>query len=648
MLPCGMARVIIAEDEGLVARSLAQLLTQHGHDVPASVGTGADAVTAATTASPSPDLVLMDVRLRGDMDGIEAARRIRLVRDIPIVFLTAYADRVHLERAKSSAPHAYLLKPYNDRELLTTIEVVLHKHRLERELRERERWLGTTLRSIRDGVIAVDPQQRVELLNDEAERLTGWALATAAGASLDQVLYLAARDGSRRMLPLERAMRDGASHGLDEPIIVRARDGGERPVEASVAAIGGDGGDVLGAVIILRDLTERRMLEARLALADRVSSLATLTAGIGHELNNPLSGNLANLELALEAVARLQAAAGDRPVAPAELRPALDELGELLRDARTGAARMRDVLGTLSALGPGEGRGEPVALADVVEAAIRLAGDELAHRVYVVRELRAAPLVHGHGGQLCQLVTNLLVNAAQAVPEDGAPPRPVRVVVDATERDAIVEVIDAGVGIPPELLERIFEPFFSTRPVGIGSGLGLPIAHHIAQAHHGEITVRSKVGEGTAFRVRLPRAAAAPAPAVVSPPSGPAPEARPARVLVVDDEPIVARMLGRTLADDHDVTVVTSGAEALAAIEAAPPDVIVSDIMMPGISGIELHERVRARWPALADRMIFVTGGAFTPATQAFVAAMGERVLLKPFDPARLLAAVAGRVPRRS
>jgi CheY-like chemotaxis protein len=283
-----MARVIIVEDERVVARSIAKTLTLHGHEVAACVASGADAIAAA--AALAADLVLMDIQLRGPIDGIEAAIRIREASETPVVFLTAFSDPENLERSKAAVPHGYLIKPYSDRELLTTIEVAVHKHRVDRDLREHERWLRTAL---------------------------------------------------------------------------------------------------------------------------------------------------------------------------------LSELDALkLRDRREGAA------------------------------------------------------------------------------------------------------------------------------------------------------VEASAGTTTA------------------------PPARRRHVLVVDDDPVIASIFGRVLEEHHEVAVTHSGREALAAIAVREPDVILCDLMMPAMTGIELHATIAAERPALAERMLFVTGGAFTASVQAFVGAMRERILLKPTRPRELLAAI--------
>ncbi len=626
-----MARIVIVEDEVIVARSIAKMLGLNGHEVPACVTTGADAIAAA--ASLRPELILMDIHLRGPMDGIEASERIRRDSDVPIVFLTAYGDRDHLERAMQAAPHGYLIKPYSDRDLLATVEVALHKHGLERELAERERWLGTVLRSLGEGVIALGPDQRILSMNAMAEQMTGWSDAEALGRPVTEVLPLRAEaGGAERVLPLARAMAERVVLGLEGPTLLHTRDGREVPVDYSVSPIVDDQAGVRGAVVIVRDVAERRVLENRLAVSARLASLATLTAGMGHQLNNPLTYNLGNLELALEDLQDVRAG----------VPGALDAVERCLRDALDGARRMRDVLGAMEELARGDSaERHVVSIATCLDLALRLAGNEIAQRGRLVRDERARPLVEGQEGRLVQVFSNLLLNAAQALPERSAEGE-VHILVEQTATHAVIEIGDTGAGIPADVMVRIFEPFFTTKPVGVGTGLGLPIAHGIVRQHGGDITVRSKPGEGATFRVELPLATAAAAAA----PPPPRPEVeRRLRVLLVDDDPLVLRLFGALIGEDHDVVLAASGREALARIDVDPPDVIVTDLMMPEMTGVELHAAVKERDAALAARMLFVTGGAFTPSAQAFVTAMADRVLFKPVAPADLLAAVADLAP---
>jgi CheY-like chemotaxis protein len=281
-----------------------------------------------------------------------------------------------------------------------------------------------------------------------------------------------------------------------------------------------------------------------------------------------------------------------------------------------------------------------------METCLRMAESELRHRARVLTRWGDAPAVDGNASRVGQLFLNLLINAAQAIPEGKVDEHQVRVTLDrAPSGHAIVEVSDTGGGIPPEIRGRIFDPFFTTKPVGQGTGLGLAICHRIVESMGGEIEVDSEVGRGTTFRVRLPPARAA-APAGADAGTAPPPVAR-RRVLIIDDEAAIGRSLGGLLGAHHDVVVMTRAADALPRITAGEAfDVILCDLMMPEMSGMAFHAQVQAIAPDLARRVVFLTGGAFTAAARDFLARVPNARLEKPFDAADVFRVVD--VPREA
>lgn len=258
------------------------------------------------------------------------------------------------------------------------------------------------------------------------------------------------------------------------------------------------------------------------------------------------------------------------------------------------------------------------------------------HRARLTRDLCPLPPVLADEARLGQVFVNLIVNAAQAIPEGKSETSEIRIVafVDDAAR-AVIEVHDNGQGIPAHLLDRVFDPFFTTKPVGTGTGLGLYICHNIISGMGGQIVVESAEGRGTCVRVVLTPAPAGATATSAPPPRVPTAKVR-ARVLVVDDEPSVGTALGRVLGD-HDVTVLTSARDGLALLAAGERfDLILSDLMMPDMSGMELHEQVVLRFPEVAATMVFLSGGAFTPAGAAFLERVTNPHIEKPFDAAQV------------
>jgi CheY-like chemotaxis protein len=279
----------------------------------------------------------------------------------------------------------------------------------------------------------------------------------------------------------------------------------------------------------------------------------------------------------------------------------------------------------------------------VVETALSLTRNELSHRARVVQQPGPVPLVRGNRARLEQVVVNLLVNAAQAIPEDSGQAHTVEVETgrEASGR-ALLRVRDSGVGIRPEDLPRIFEPFFTTKQVGEGTGLGLSICHEIITGLGGTISVESTPGRGTTVSVLLPGQEgpqeALPEPAPPLPP----PAAGPRRVLIVDDEVRMGLSMRLLLQPEHEVATTTSAAEALSWVqEGRPFDIILCDLQMPHMSGMELYARLQEVAPQAAERMVFLTGGAFTSAAREFVRTVRNPVLEKPVPPEALLAAIA-------
>lgn len=375
----------------------------------------------------------------------------------------------------------------------------------------------------------------------------------------------------------------------------------------------------------IADITTQKSLEARLRSADRFIAAGTLAAGVAHEINNPLSYLLGNVEL----MRRRLASDADRA-----------RFGEALDDMADGLGRIRDVVRDLSTLArPDEDAVGALELRRVIDAAIRIVTPSLKHRTRVETSYADdVPLVLANESRLGQVVMNLLLNASQAMPER---PRSESLVEVRTRREgtsAVIEVRDNGTGIAPAHLGRVFDPFFTTKDVGVGTGLGLSVCRGIVEALGGRIEAESELGKGATFRVVLP---AAPASAdSVRPVSREGPVS--GRVLVVDDERLVRRAVSQLLAArGYEVEQRESVGEALALLEdGAQIDVIVCDVMMPEASGAELHERLLATRPELARRMVFVTGGAVTDATQAFLDRVAGAVVRKPFELAALAAAI--------
>jgi len=376
----------------------------------------------------------------------------------------------------------------------------------------------------------------------------------------------------------------------------------------------------------VQDITEQKQLEAQLVFVSRMSAVGVLGAGVAHEINNPLASVTSSVELATQHVVEIA------DLADPQLRAQLEDLREVLGEAKQAATRIRNIVRDLSAFGQlGTERGA-IDVRPLLEGAIKLVWNEIRHRARLIKEYGDVPLVDANENQLCQVVVNLLLNAAQAIGEGDAEHNEIRVVTRTVGgRGVSIEITDTGSGIAAEHLPRIFEPFFTTKPIGSALGLGLSTAHAIVSGLGGTLEVETTVGRGSRFRVVLPAVRR----------SEPKLDARrerartnrDARVLVVDDELTLLRNIERSLAKFHDVVALESAVEALAKIEAGERfDAIVCDLMMPEMTGMQLYAELQRIAPDQAQRMIFITGGAFSTSAREFLERVPNPRVEKPFE----------------
>jgi PAS domain S-box-containing protein len=396
------------------------------------------------------------------------------------------------------------------------------------------------------------------------------------------------------------------------------RDGTEVVVECTAITVEFQGGvAILG---IGRDVTERERLQARMIASQRMASLGVLTAGIAHEINNPLT----YLSLNLAVLERLVPAARRDP-------RRLDDIELRLAEVRDAAERVSAIVRDLSAFArPPEGDRTLVDFGEVVHSGLKLVRNELHHRAVVDLDIGDTPPVVADAGRLVQVVVALITNALQALPDSpGDEPPRVRVQTCTEDAGAILTVTDSGPGVSPSIAARIFEPFFTTKPVGEGTGLGLSVVHGIVRRLGGTVTFASRPGE-TTFRIWLPAAGVETAPSPGDP--LPPPQLTGLKILVIDDEELIGAAMQAALPAGQEVEVVTSTEEALDRALSGHHDLILCDLMMPGMTGMDLFEQVKRRAPERARRFVFMTGGAFTRRASEFLAEGDLPCIAKPFD----------------
>ena len=506
---------------------------------------------------------------------------------------------------------------------------VTERVRAERELRDH---LSMGIEHAVEGIARLDASGRYAAVNAVLAKMLGHDAKELIGAPWASVFH-----------PDDRAAAIAARDGLSvegkneiEARVLR-KDGRVVVVRGLIVRADGPAG---GHHVFVKDITEQREMQERLLLADRMASMGTLAAGVAHEINNPLTFAIANVAVLAEKLSALGALLGEERLA---------DLSGLVSDVMEGTERVRRIVRDLKGFSrPDELQSGAVDLRQMLESSLAMAFNEIRHRARLAKDFGADLTAEGNAPQLGQVFLNLLINAAQAIPEGRVERNEIRVVTKVDPEDAarvVVEIHDTGVGIPPGTLPQIFDPFFTTKPVGIGTGLGLSVCHGIVSKLGGEIQVESAPGKGTVFRVVLPRGKDRPKTPL---PDGalPPPVACRSHILVVDDEVLIGSSLRRVLARDYEVVVCASGRDALAALlgetgEGAEKgeeatkgsfDLILCDLMMPAVTGMDVYETLRERAPDLAERMVFMTGGTFTARAKTFLDTVPNARFDKPID----------------
>ncbi|MGD9374733.1 MAG: response regulator [Anaerolineae bacterium] len=693
------ARILIVEDDNIIALELEDRLRLLGYTVAGIVASGEAAIARAQETQS--DLVLMDIRLRGGMDGVEAAGEIRRRWGIPVIYVTAYADDQTLQRAKRTEPYGYIIKPFEERELHTTIEMALYKHQMEARLRESEEWLSTTLRSIGDAVIATDGQQRVSFLNPVAETLTGWTQPEALGQAVSQVFVVScsAEQGARQSRldskrgrghpePVARAAEDseGASasalgqlrrgarsgqedsagnqlrsDGIDQEMVagwldrvlddgsvvhadnctLEALDGGGVPVDLTIAPIQTEGEPVRGAVLVFRDVTERqRQAEEKEHLQAQLLQAQKMEAlGI---LAGGIAHDFNNLMTTVIGYSSLALADLDEQDALYRRLAAIQWAGER-------AAALTQQILALSKRDPA--RPQVLQLNAVLgrleEVLRRVLGPDIELVLVLEPDLAAIEIDPVH---IERVLVSLVTNAYEAIAGPGTVMIQTRNVRAGDERPAYVppqdgdgyvclSVADTGVGLDEDTRRHIFEPFFSTKDKG--AGLGLSVVYGLVHQRGGWIDVTSQAGQGATFQVYLPAVfdtLGAPPMADGSPTHVPG---SGQRILLVEDEAHVRAPIAEMLrSDGYEVTAVGSVEQARAVFdrEQGAFDLVFSDVSLPDGDGLQLVADLLTAQPNL--KVLLSSGHIDRAAQWPIIRERGYRFLAKPYGLQELLPAV--------
>ncbi len=534
-------KILIVEDEGIEALNLQRRLASVGYPSPEMVLSGEEAVEKASELRP--DIVLMDIMLHGDIDGVMAAEQIRARYDIPVIYLTAYADDDTLRRAKITEPYGYIVKPFRERELHISIDMALYKHAMEKSTREREKWFSTTLRSIGDAVIATDKDGLITFMNATAERLTGWTQEELLSAKLTDVFRIV---NSKTRQPMEnpatKALTQGMVIDLANHTVLTAKDGREIPIDSSAAPIKDDKGDVMGVILIFHDVTERERAEEELRkandelerrVAERTADLALANENLKQEVEQRRQAEYKLAERNLELENATQAKTRFLGTMSHELQIALNNIigyaGTLLQREpwplsqhqvkqaqmiRSSAQHLQSLIYYLLDLakiesGKVEMMTEPVDLAGVLREVMGVASPVAQQKglKFTANIPQKEVTVLTHRRAVGHILLNLTDNAIKFTDKGS-------VHLDCAQHlrggNVVTEisVVDTGAGIRPENQRQIFEAFSQLETGGSlrpheGTGLGLHLSQKLAELIGGEITVKSAYGRGSTFTLTI-------------------------------------------------------------------------------------------------------------------------------------------------
>ncbi len=489
---------------------------------------------------------------------------------------------------------------------------------------EAARTLELALNAYPFGNMLVDEDGEIVLANRAMEAMAGEEPAARAGKRCHDVLKL--EEGALPGCPLEQTVRSGEAMTLD--FAIPEKETWVRATTYLTDFVRQGGKRILLHQLV--DITERRQLQQQVARANRMASVGTLAAGVAHEINNPLTYAMLNLEELLSAHQR---------------RGEPTSESELLSQALNGCKRVRDIVDALKTFSRAEDdRRARVDVNEVLEAALQLAQNQLRHRATMEKDLGQLRPAYGNAGRLSQVFLNLLINAVQALDESKTPSNRITIGTRLEGDEVVCTIRDNGRGIHPDQLPHIFDPFYTSKPVGLGAGLGLSICHEFITAMGGTIQATSAQGEGACFTIRLPavdHAAAEDEPVLpVAVPRDQVAGPACARVLVVDDEEMITKSIRRILKrKKHKVTVALGGREAVEALErGAAFDLVLTDLAMPDMTGMDLFRWLQQNQPDLCPHVVFMTGGAFTPSATRFLKENDNRCLAKPVESRELLA----------
>jgi two-component system cell cycle sensor histidine kinase/response regulator CckA len=604
-----LSRILIVEDEGVIAQNLSLDLEDLGYEIAGILSSGELAIEFVR--KDRPDLLLMDIALKGKLDGIDAINKIQEFADIPVIYLSAYTNDSLLERAKDTSPYGYLIKPYNLTQLRFTIETALKRSQAENERDEQAHFIYSVLNAMPYPFYVFDAHD------------LSVSFSNAAASEVEPM------DAARYNGLLE-TVRDSAEPSMTEHTI--AADGFDRIYEAHAYPLSGAKGTIDRIIIHTLDITEQRRVQQQYMESQKLESVGRLASGVAHDFSNMLSAIIGYSEMILMEIKP------DNPV--------LDKI-HLVHDAAERAASLTSQLLSFSARQ--NLKVKPVDIKGVINNVISLLGRIIGNDISLNVQHGNSSMVNADANRLEQVFMNLVINARDAMPKGGT------ITIETSEAqvpDGIAQELeiaagpylcikfsDTGQGMDAGTLKNIFEPFFTTKKKGKGTGLGLATVYGIIRQHKGSVTVISKGGEGTTFVIHLPKATKTSEGKLAS--KHPNMLQGTESILVVDDEPTIRELVDTLLSSlGYTVHLAASAEEALgmSAEIIDGLDMLLTDLVMRGIDGVDLAMRLRKRRPELA--LLFMSGYRDPNIDDPESLLIPEAFIAKPLKPRDLSAKI--------
>lgn len=639
-------RIFIVEDEAIIAADLAHRLDKLGFEVVGIADTGPRALELIPQAQA--DAVLMDIVLKGPMDGIETTRQLCRSVDIPVIFLTSHTDNRTMQAAVGTDPYGYVLKPFHDRELEVAIRIALHRHSTESNLRRLERWMSTLLASIGDGVIATDTEGRITLLNAAAQRMTGWADDEALGKRFDEVFQLI---DAHRGKPIEGLLQTSTDtqvqYAGETPTLLQHRSGQPLPIDDSVAPIRDDAGRSVGVVLVFRDASQRlaneQLQREKLAAELASQQKSHFLSRVSHELRTPLNAIIGFTQLLAQDTASPLNAVQRKRVGL--VHTASQHLLSLINDVLD-LSRIEQGSRPLQL--------RPLDLNYVINEVVELlCSDAASCEVQIlVPKVPVGLHVQADERALEQILLNLLSNGIKYNRRGGT----LALDVQALSSRVEIGVRDQGLGLTPSELSQLFQPFNRLNAENSrvsGSGLGLVIAKTLADSMGGSLAATSEPDVGTRFVLTLPLAEPASLPICAEPRRAdtrvPDETSATATLLYIEDDPVNALLLSEALkrVPQWRVILADNGKSGLEIARKVLPDLIITDINLPGMSGHDIIRALRADAQTAALRCIALSADALPEQVQAGKESGFDGYWTKPIDLNNLFECLAQWLPHR-